>query len=526
MDRKHYFVFFLVILMIFGCTSKGVNTINVFPVHIISDGNDTQASVKSNQSVQQILSENGIILSNLDRVEPPTYSNLTKPTTIRVIRVTEKYQTVQSVIPFERKTIQIESLADGQALLIQSGENGILQTTHRIVSEDGVEISKTVFTQNIIQNQIPEITMIGIQAISNPVNIKGKIAYLIAGNAWLMEGTTGNRRPLIATGDLDGYIFSLSPDGEWLLFSRRSESIDQNINSLWLINTREGGKKPIDLEIANVVRSAQWIPEHGLMFSFTTVEPKNSALKWQANNDLWIVSLFNDGTPYKKEKILDINSGGLYGWWGIQYSWSPDGRILAYSLPDQIGLVDLTEKKLIQLLSILPFDTHINWAWLPSLAWSMDNLLLYFVNHDSDADDSNPESSTMFNLCALVIKTQKFINLVDNVGMFALPNAQNKSSNATSSIIFFQAIFPDQSSSSRYKLTIMNQDGSNKKVIFPQEGMEGIDPSQISWFPEVPNQTDQRIAVLYQGNLWFVNIIDGSMVQITGDGLISLFDWK
>jgi len=512
--------------LLLGCTANSKSSIPVFSVQLKTDGKETTIQVSAGQTIQQVLSDNGIILNNLDRVEPPSYSVLNETTTIQVIRVTEKFESLESSIPFERQTMQNESLKQGQTLLIQAGENGTLQTTYRIVSEDGIETSRTVFSQAITKSEIPEITMIGVQAISNPVIIHGKLAYIIAGNAWIMEGTTGNRRSLLTTGDLDGYVFSLSLDGQWLLFSRRSATTDQKINTLWLIKTTEGTNKPIDLNISNVIRSAQWIPGHELTFSYTTVEPRSSAPGWQANNDLWIVTINPDGTPAKKEQILDSNSGGLYGWWGIQYLWSPNGQILAYSLPDQIGVVDFTGKKLQSLVSILPYNSHGDWAWLPSLSWSADNSILYFVNHLPSENESDPESSPIFHLYAELVSSQKNMKLVDNVGMFSMPSAENQFNLLHASVLYFKAIFPDQSATSRYHLAIMNQDGSNQKEIFPAEGLEGLEPKSVVWSPIGTDGSLPVLALLYKGNLWLFDINSGGSTQITGDGLISVMDWK
>jgi hypothetical protein len=63
--------------------------------------------------------------------------------------------------------------------------------------------------------------MVGVQKPFTPMPIPGKLVYIASGNAWIMEESTGNRRPVVTTGDLDGQIFSLSPKGEWLLFSRK-----------------------------------------------------------------------------------------------------------------------------------------------------------------------------------------------------------------------------------------------------------------------------------------------------------------
>jgi hypothetical protein len=118
------------------------------------------------------------------------------------------------------------------------------------------------------------------------------------------------------------------------------------------------------------------------------------------------------------------------------------------------------------------------------------------------------------------------MKLVDDVGMFANPSAENQIKLRHTSVLYFKAIFPDQSSTSRYHLAIMGQDGSNQKIIFPSEGMEGMEPKAVVWSPIMSGQNSSTIALLYKGNLWFMDITTGSSVQITGDGLIIVMDWK
>jgi len=40
-----------------------------------------------------------------------------------------------------------------------------------------------------------------------------------------------------------------------------------------------------------------------------------------------------------RDKLLESNSGGVYGWWGMNFAYSAVCR-LAYTRPDGIGLVD------------------------------------------------------------------------------------------------------------------------------------------------------------------------------------------
>jgi hypothetical protein len=92
-------------------------------------------------------------------------------------------------------------------------------------------------------------------------------------------------------------------------------------------------------------------------------------------------------------------------------------------------------------------------------------------------------------------------------------------------VAYLQSIFPEQSETSRYHLYVMDQDASNKKLVFPQEGSTGLDPQQVVWGPS--SRSAQRfIGIIYQGNLWIVSVETEEASQITGDGSIIKIDWE
>ena len=126
--------------------------------------------------------------------------------------------------------------------------------------------------------------MIGAQSSFAPLPVPGKLAYLAGGNAWIIDTSTANRTALVTTGDLDGRIFKLSPNGSFLIFTRKSSKpADKEINTLWAV--RADGGQPISTGIANVIHFADWIPNTNSI-AYSTVEPRSTAPGWQANNDL------------------------------------------------------------------------------------------------------------------------------------------------------------------------------------------------------------------------------------------------
>jgi hypothetical protein len=115
--------------------------------------------------------------------------------------------------------------------------------------------------------------------------------------------------------------------------------------------------------------------------------------------------------------------------------------------------------------------------------------------------------------------------------MFAYPAPspleESSSGETAFQIAYLQAILPSQSETSRYRLMLMDRDGSNRQALFPAEGLSGLEPQRVVWSPGHFQERDQRaIALNYQNNLWLVNTSTGIAWQVTGDGLTSRLDWK
>lgn len=496
---------------------------------IIVDVLTVPFSLPVGSTVQEALVATGTSISQLDRVDPPLYTVLSDGVVITIVRVTEEFKTVQDTIPFIRQELRNEALLTGETRLVQAGQNGIREVTIRHVYENGVEVSRTVVSEAIIQSPMPEIIMIGVQSSYTPIQIPGMLAYLTSGNAWIIENSTSIRRPIVTTGDLDGRVFSLSPDGNWLLFTRSSSrDPEEEINTLWAVSTTSHTPTLINLRVANVVHFAEWIPNRHYAISYTTVEPRAIAPGWQANNDLFIMPFYS-GSPGRPRRVLESSAGGIYGWWGTTFAWSPDGERLLYSRPDGIGFVDIAEESLVPLIDITPLNTYSDWAWIPPAIWGSDGGSLYYITHALPTGLINPEESPYFDLNAISFHGGIDVTIEPQTGMFAFLSSsplRYDQQELGFSVAFLQAIFPAQSETSRYRLVVLDRDGSNHRIIFPDEGLPGLEPQKPAWSPESLPGGGEYIGIVYQRNLWIVDSITGEAQQITGDGSTIRIDWK
>jgi hypothetical protein len=530
-------IFPLFALILSGCLSPQISQSEVtIPVSITADGETRELNIPAGNNVQQALDSAGLKTGGLDKVEPPLYTVVSAGLSIKITRGREEFETKQTVIPFERQMVRNESMPLGEEQMIQPGKNGLQEVVYRSYYEDGLLVNTSISRSAILEPSIPEIVMVGVQAPFAPLAIPGKLVYLAGGNAWLMEGSTSNRTPLVTTGDLDGRVLRLSPDGKWLLYTRKSSKpADQEINTLWALNITDPKATPINMRTSNIVHFADWDPKASLTILYSTVEPRAAAPGWQANNDLYRMKFGDKGALGAREKIVEANTGGVYGWWGTDYVWSPTGNLLAYSRPDGMGIVSFREKTLLPLLEITPLQTRSDWALIPPVSWGADGQTLFVVTHAPPPGLVNPEESPNFDLNATLLDLDTIqiaaqVRIAQQSGMFAYPSASQasvKGAELAYYVAYLQALSPTQSETSGYRLVLMDRDGSNRRTVFPDPGSPGLDPQTPVWAPAAPSFVEgDFVAVLYEGNLWMIDAATGKATQVTGDGLIQKIDWK
>jgi hypothetical protein len=498
-------------------------------VEILVDGSTIDVAVPAGSTVQFVLDQGSVTLGELDRADPPTYTVVTDGTVITVTRRAERFEIEEIVLPFSRQTIRNEGLPEGETRLLQAGSNGLEEITYRIVEEEGDEMSRQPTRRTVVVEPRPEIIMIGTQAAHTPLIVQGTLAYLSGGNAWIIEGSSANRRPVVVSGDLDGQVFRLSPDSKWLLYTRGLDDESDDFNSLWVVDVEDEDANPIDLKARNIVHFADWAPDSDSpILAYSTTEPRQSPPGWQANNDLILVNLSSGGRVLRESELLPPNPGGQYGWWGTSFVWAPDGVHIGYAQADSVGLIDSREPAFEPLHEIVPLLTGSDWAWVPGVAWGPNSRTLYLVNHAPPLGIEDPAASPAFDLVAISGPGEEPLQLAAQTGMFAYPSSSpvelEESGEIASRIAFLQALSPLESEASSYRLMVMDRDGSNAHAIFPVSGEPGIaqdDLSPPSWSPD-----GGRLALIYRGDVWIVDAASGSGQQLTGDGLTIALDWK
>ena len=274
-------------------------------------------------------------------------------------------------------------------------------------------------------NPQPEIVFVGPSEELEPVAVQGTLTYLNNANAWIIRGSSTRKRPLTVSGDLDDRVLSLSPDGRNLLIARNTDTDSAFGNQLWLINDLVSeNPTPVPL-VPQDVLYAEWVPQRDSTISYSTAEPRQAAPGWQALNDLWIMRVDTEtGDQINIDEVLGRGTnGGLYGWWGRQYEWSPNGDRLAWVHADSVGLINLEEEELgdplVEYAEVDPAGG--NWSWRASVSWSFDNDFLLTTVHGPPLGSEPPQNSPVFDVTAVSIDGSVNASLIQRSGIWSSP---------------------------------------------------------------------------------------------------------
>ncbi|MBN1954023.1 MAG: G5 domain-containing protein [Anaerolineae bacterium] len=521
-DTRLTIILVLCLLALAACSTAPAGPLTVT---LVADG-ESRSLTTEVQTVRELLLQAGITLDDDDRVSPPENGFLHNGLTVQVIRVEVQTESEEQVIPYERETVRDFSIPVGETRLLQAGINGIEEFTYAVTLEDGAQVDRRLVQRTMLQEAQTEIVLVGARQELTAAPISGTITYVSNQNAWVMRGTSGNRRRLTATGDLDGRVFALSSDGSQLLYS--SQSSTETLNVLWMVNTVAADAEPVRLQAENVLWAA-WAPD-GETVAYSTGIRRDAAPGWEALNDLYVGRpRASDGQIVGRRRILDPSSGGSYGWWGTTFAWTPgeaEDRLpyLAYARADEVGVVQPHAEQSLVLARFPPYRTYGAWAWTPSISWAPAGDFIATVIHAPSSTGEMPEDSPVFDLYALdvqveengTITTTLTAKLAAEVGMWSNPSF----SPSGDLILFGQARAPYTSQTSAYELWRMDRDGSDRRLLFPSNADEpGLEYPVVAWDPQ-----GGRVAVVYQGDIYLVTL-SGESRRVTDDGSISTVRW-
>lgn len=518
-------LFFLITSIIAGCQPEEVPA---YLVRLQVDGSEYVYQHTEPTTVERFLREAGVELADLDRVYPEPWTQISDEMRITVIREREEEYCEEEEIPFRQQVQLAEGIEQEQ--IAQVGRNGIEEVCYRVRIVNDVRQQPREVRRFTLQEPTDEIIFVSPSQELEAVTISGTLFYINNSNAWVVRGDSTRRRPITSSGELDGRVFSASADGRQLLFTQRTDN-NATFNNLWYIpDSLAPFPEQIQL-LPQDILYADWVPGRNNTFSYSTAERQQASPGWRAFNDLWVMSIDpNTGEQIRIEMILDQSSGGIAGWWGTKYSWSPDGQKLVWIRADGIGLVDIEENTLdAALLQYEYFSPPAqDWSWRTTVSWSPDSQIILATTHGAPVGTEPATASPVFNVSMAAADGSYRADIVPRTGIWSTPKfspniAQNEGEIA-GRMAYLQARQWDASINGEYDLIIADRDGSNATIIFPERNQPGLRADQFAqdftWSPD-----GGRIALIYMGNLWIVNVETGQSHQITQDGRASKPVW-
>ncbi len=295
---------------------------------------------------------------------------------------------------------------------------------------------------------------------------------------------------------------------------------------------------PVPLNIDNVLWAA-WDPSSidQPRIAYTTARALPNPPGWEANNDIWLLTL--DTLPAAGTAPIRLASAlpATYGWWGGMYSWSPNGRYIAYAFADTIGLLPVPQEAaeetpvLGDLLSgatvepqplrtFTPYDTGAEWAWIPSLAWSGDGSQLVYTEHRLGDSDG----ASHFDVRQITLGQDDVRTIKSQAGIWSHAVWSALDSSGSSALYYLRTTEPGAGLGSDYALWRAAEDGVSATRIYPEAGQPGSFPAIpqfIAWAPG-----GGQAAFIFDEALHIIDINTGSVYrQRQDDSLDSHPTW-
>ncbi|HEX9696360.1 MAG TPA: ubiquitin-like domain-containing protein [Actinomycetota bacterium] len=130
----------------------------------------TDRVITNAATVRQMLAELKIALGAKDKVQPGLDVYPTNGMTVKVLRVGERKETVERILPAPTQTKRSTSVEYGVTKVIQEGRPGLKVTRYLSTYEDGRRVKRKLLESKVVRKAQPKIVAIGTGFPSCPCN--------------------------------------------------------------------------------------------------------------------------------------------------------------------------------------------------------------------------------------------------------------------------------------------------------------------------------------------------------------------
>lgn len=143
-----------------GKKSLTVEVKKATPVTVTVEGKNLEVLTQA-ATVAELLQELSITLQGRDSVTPEPTAPISSDLALKVVRRTEKTETVQEEIPYEVEREADRNLMVGETEEVQAGAPGLKEITKVTYYEDGVEVGTEIVGEAILSEPINQVVAFG-----------------------------------------------------------------------------------------------------------------------------------------------------------------------------------------------------------------------------------------------------------------------------------------------------------------------------------------------------------------------------
>nr|WP_295970530.1 G5 and 3D domain-containing protein [uncultured Bacillus sp.] len=165
---------------------KGMDVMvnRAFPVTLF-DGGTEKKVWSTSTTVAGFLTQQGVTLTELDRVEPMLEEKVMENNVINVVRVEKVIDVVEEPIGYAIVAQRDENLPSGIEKIITDGKEGLVSREYEIIKENGIEIGRNLKSEQMIRDKQDKVVAVGtkaqpIQVASRGENEPGREMYVVA----------------------------------------------------------------------------------------------------------------------------------------------------------------------------------------------------------------------------------------------------------------------------------------------------------------------------------------------------------
>ena len=136
------------------------------------DGGVKKETWSTSTTVADFLTQQGVSLTELDRVEPALEDKVMENGTINVIRVEKVTDVVEEPISYAVVTQKDENLETGTEKVITEGQEGLISKEYEVTLENGKEVSRVVLNEKKLKDKQDKVVSVGTKA--EPIQVASR----------------------------------------------------------------------------------------------------------------------------------------------------------------------------------------------------------------------------------------------------------------------------------------------------------------------------------------------------------------